>query len=547
MPLIKIDNRELEVEAGITVLQAAERLGIEIPRYCYHPALKIVASCRMCLVKIQGFPKLVPSCSTAVNGVPDERKVDGKYDMVVVTKDQEVRDAQESMMEFLLLNHPVDCPECDQAGECLLQDYSYRYGKSYSRFEYEKRVPPRKDMGPHVLLIATRCILCSRCVRFTQEITGTNELIVKQRGYKSEIDTFPGVSLDNKMSMNTVDICPVGALVSKDFLHKPRNWRYDKVETICPGCSVGCNIQVEYMQENNEIYRIKPVHNPDVNDWWMCDDGRLFYQKYANLKRLEFPQLRRDGALHRANWVEARKSAVENLKKQKEGSIAVVASGFASNEELFLLKKVFSEGLKVKLFAIDDNHPREEDVVYPRFTIKGEKAPNLTGAADMLNTETTFSEILKKIDSGEVKALFYLGGDPQLNMPESVLNTLKKLEYLVVQDISFNAITGMAHTVLAGASAYEKNGTFTNYKHRVQRIRQTIMPPVSAKSDYEILQEIGRMLNVEAPLRPAKMFREIAASVKGYEAMEYEKTREGGMPKTGYQVTPPEKTAIVSR
>ncbi|MEJ2634895.1 MAG: molybdopterin-dependent oxidoreductase [Calditrichia bacterium] len=531
MPLVKIDNRELEVEAGITILEAAKRLDIDIPHYCYHKALKIVASCRMCLVNVQGFPKLVPSCSTTIMSMPEERKIDGKYDMVVSTNDKEVKDAQESIMEFLLLNHPTDCPECDQAGECLLQDYSYEYGKGYSRFEFEKRVPPRKDLGPEVLLIATRCILCTRCIRFTQEVTGTNELVIKQRGYKAEIDTFPGVSLNNKMSMNVVDVCPVGALVSKDFLHKPRNWRYEKIKTVCPGCSVGCNIQVEAFAENNEIYRIKPIFNPDVNEWWMCDEGRLFYHEFRKLQRIEYPMLRSGSELKQVNWREALKSSVDALRKFKPEEIAAVGSGFASNEENFMLKKVFADGLGTANVSLNDKIHKEEDAVFPKFVIKGEKVPNLQGAKDMLGGKTGFSEMLRKIEGGQIKALFYLGGDPRMNLSDKDLEILDKLELLIVQDIRFNPLTDRAHIVLAGASAYEKNGTFTNYQGRVQRIRPAIMPPVTAMTDFEILREIGQILGLEVPVRSKLAFDMIAGQVKDYAGIDYEALKNGGIRK----------------
>ncbi len=531
MPLVKIDNQEMEVAAGITILEAAKSAGIEIPHYCYHPALKIVGSCRMCLVKVTGMPKLVPSCSTTINSVADERKVDGKYDMVVFTKDKEVKDAQESIMEFLLLNHPVDCPECDQAGECHLQDYSYKYGKGYSRFDFEKRVPPRKDLGPEVLLIATRCILCTRCVRFTQEVTNTRELIVKQRGYKAEIDTFPGISLNNKMSMNVVDVCPVGALVSKDFLHKPRNWRYEKIKTICPGCAVGCNIQVETLAENNEIYRIKPVENMDVNQWWMCDEGRLFYHTFEKLSRLEYPKLREGKELKRANWQTALKSVAENLKKFNAAEIGVVGNGFATNEENYLLKKVFGDALRVKDLAVNDKFRKEEDTQFPQFVINGEKLPNRQGAEDILGKTHTFSKLLKKIEKGEIKALYFLGGDPYFQLNEKEQEILKKLDYLVVQDIYHTPLAELAHVVLAGASAYEKAGTFTNYKGRVQRIRPAILPPFSAKADYEILRDLGQVLGADVPVRPKLAFDLIAIDVKEYAGMDYENLKNGGIDK----------------
>ncbi len=529
MPLVKIDGKDLEVAAGTTIFEAAKQLGIEIPHYCYHPALKIVASCRMCLVKVEGFPKLVPSCSTTIGELPPERKVDGKYDMVVWTKDQEVKDAQESIMEFLLLNHPTDCPECDQAGECHLQDYSYQYGKGYSRFDFEKRVPRRKDLGPNVLLIATRCILCTRCVRFTREVTATNELIVRQRGYKAEIDTFPGLSLNNKLSMNVVDICPVGALVSKDFIHKPRNWRYEKTRTVCAGCSLGCNIQIEAMAEDNRIYRIKPLYNAEVNQWWMCDEGRLLYHQFEKLERLEYPRIRKNNELKRANWCEALQAVVEGLKQFSPDEIAVVGNGYATNEENYLLKKVFSEGFGVQKFVLNDKIRKEEDAVFPGFTIKGEKLPNEQGARDMLGRTTTFSDALRKAEKGAVKAIYYLGGDPNLTLSDKEISALQKVEFLVVQDIFSSPLTERAQVVLPGASVYEKDGTFTNFQGRVQRVRPAIMPPLAARPDYEILRDLGKLLNLEMPLRPKKAFDEIAGQVKGYAEMDYPLLGETGV------------------
>ena len=529
MPLVKIDNHELEVEPGTTVLNAAKKLGIEIPHYCYHPALRIVASCRMCLVKVEGYPKLVPACSTTINSVPEERKTDGKYDMVVVTNDKEVKDAQESIMEFLLLNHPVDCPECDQAGECSLQDYSYKYGKGYSRFTFDKRVPPRKDLGPEVLLISTRCILCTRCVRFTQEVSGTRELIVKQRGAKAEIDTFPGISLNNKLSMNVVDVCPVGALVSKDFLYKPRNWRYQKIKTICPGCSLGCSVQIEVLTESNQIARIKPLYNPEVNQWWMCDEGRLLYHNFEKLSRLEYPQIRQDNKLKRTNWRNAFSAVADALKKYASDQIAVVGSGYATNEENYLLRKIFGDILGSKNLSVNDKFVDQEDDVFPGFTIKGQKLPNLQGAQDMLGKKLTFSKILKEIENGQIKLLYYLGGDPNQNFTAKELEILGQLEFLIVQDIQTSALTNLAQVVLAGASPYEKEGTYTNFQGRVQRIRPALMPPLAARPDFEILREIALLLGAEVPLRPKTAFDQLAAEGKEYAGMDYQSLGEQGI------------------
>ncbi len=531
MPLIKIDDQELEVPSGITILEAAKQIGVEIPHYCYHPAMSIVASCRMCLVKVQGMPKLTPACSTRIGEMPPERKVDGKYDMVVITHDEEVKGAHESVLEFLLLNHPVDCPECDQAGECFLQDYTFKYGKAHSRFDFPKRVPPRKDMGPEILLISTRCILCSRCVRFCKEITGTNELMVRQRGANAEIDLFPGESLNNKLSMNVADICPVGALVTKDFLFKPRNWHYQKANSICPGCSVGCNIQIEYLEEDNNIYRIKPVFNADVNEWWMCDDGRLLYHTYQKLNRLEYPSIRKNGELQRGHWRLTLKEVVKKLKEFPAEAVAVVGSGYATNEDNYMLQKFAREGLGVQTVAIDDTFSQEDDIVYKRFTIKGEKVPNYQGALDMLQSELTFSKLLTDIDSGKIKALYWLGGAPVFTLADAQVETLKKLDYLVVQDIQQSPLTEIADVVLAGASAYEKEGTFTNYQSRVQRVRAALMPPRAAKTDFEIFHEFFDILNLGKYLRAKQVFDEIARNIDGYRGMSYTALKDGGLPK----------------
>ncbi len=522
MPLIKINGIEAEVPAGINIIEAAKQLGIEIPHYCYHPGLKVVASCRMCLVKLEGFPKLVPACQTPVREAPPDRKVDGKYDMVITTNDEVVKDAQESILEFLLLNHPVDCPECDQAGECLLQDYTYRYGKDHSRFEFDKRVPPRKDLGPEVLLVTTRCILCSRCVRFTREVTGTNELFIKNRGARAEIEVYPTQSLDNKLSMCVTDICPVGALVTKDFLYKPRNWRYKKTRTICPGCSVGCNVNIEWMEEDNRIYRIKPVYNEKVNQWWACDEGRLLYHTYEKLPRLEFPMVRTNGELQQTNWKQAYQAVIEGLKQYQPEEMAFIGSGFLTNEENFLLQKLAREAFQSSNVAVNDRFVKEDDVLYPRFTIKGEKVPNVQGATDMLQPSTTLNEIFNGLNKGSIKAVYWVGGGATPPLEAEALEALKKAEFLVVQDVATSPITELGTVVLAGATPYEKEGTFTNYQGRVQRIRQVIMPPLAARADFEILEALLDLMDIGVYLRPKKAFDEIAATVRDYQGMNYD-------------------------
>src|SRR3954469_17587664 len=273
MPKITVDGRLIDAKDKQMILQACLDSKVELPYYCYHPGLSIVASCRICLVEVEGIPKLVPSCQTPVR--------DG---MVVHTKGSKTIANQKQVMEYLLVNHPLDCPVCDQAGECYLQDYSYQYGRSQSRFEEDKEKKPKKIVGDHVLLYNDRCIMCTRCVLVTREVSGTSELYVDGRGAKEEIDIFPGKPLNNKLSGNVVDLCPVGALLDRDFLFKQRVWLLKRVPSISPVDSGGENIYLEHNE--GIVYRIKPRYNPDVNTWWISDDTRYSYKPVHDEKRL---------------------------------------------------------------------------------------------------------------------------------------------------------------------------------------------------------------------------------------------------------------------
>src|SRR5688572_529193 len=276
MPKITVDGQAIDAKQGQMVLQACNDAGVAIPQYCYHPGLSIVASCRICLVEVEGLPKLVPACQTPVR--------DG---MVVHATSPKSIANQKQVMEYLLINHPLDCPVCDQAGECLLQDYSYDYGRSISRFEEDKIKNPKKDVGDNVMLYADRCIMCTRCVRFTREVSGTSELFVEGRGHKEEIAIFPGRPVNNKLAGNVVDLCPVGALLVKDFLFKQRVWLLKEVPSISPADSGGENI---YLHHNEGIiYRVKPRYNPDVNQWWISDDTRYSYKAVHEKSRLRRP------------------------------------------------------------------------------------------------------------------------------------------------------------------------------------------------------------------------------------------------------------------
>src|SRR6266513_3416577 len=273
MPKITVDGKLVECKEKQMVLQACLDAGCALPHYCYHPGLSIPASCRICLVEVEGIPKLVPSCQTPVR--------DG---MVVHSKSSKAIANQKAVMEYLLINHPLDCPVCDQAGECYLQDYSYEYGRSQSRFEEDKAKKPKKDVGENIYLYSDRCIMCTRCVRFTREVSGTGELYVDGRGHREEIDIFPGKPCNNKLAGNVVDLCPVGALLDKDFLFKQRVWLLKEVASISPVDAGGENLYLEH--NDGKVWRIKPRYNAEVNTWWISDDTRYSFKPVHDKNRL---------------------------------------------------------------------------------------------------------------------------------------------------------------------------------------------------------------------------------------------------------------------
>src|SRR3954464_10252554 len=301
MPKINVDGKEIDAKAGQMILQACLDAGMPLPHYCYHPGLSIPASCRICLVEVEGLPKLVPSCQTPIR--------DG---MVVHANSSKAIANQKQVMEYLLINHPLDCPVCDQAGECLLQDYSYQYGRSQSRFEEDKSKNPKKDVGDNIYLYTDRCIMCTRCVRFTREVSGTSELFVEGRGHRESISIFPGQPINNKLSGNVVDLCPVGALLDKDFLFKQRVWLLKRTPSISPADSGGENIYLEHNE--GVIYRVKPRLNPDVNQWWISDDTRYGYKGVHDENRLRVAMKTELGGQVATTFGDALDTAVRGLR-----------------------------------------------------------------------------------------------------------------------------------------------------------------------------------------------------------------------------------------
>lgn len=518
MPTFTINNKEITVENGKTILQAAVSNGVKIPHFCYHAHLSIDGCCRMCLVEVEKIPKLTIACNTPV--------ADG---MIVHTESEKVLKARKAVMEFLLVNHPLDCPICDQAGECKLQKYTFEHGIPHSRFRENKR-PGRKrfKIGPRVVFDEERCILCRRCVRFCKEVSKTGELAVFKRGDKSLIDTFPGTSLDNKYSLNTVDICPVGALTSDDFRFKVRVWFLEETNSVCPGCSNNCSIRV--CHRRGKVYRLLPRKNMDINEVWMCDEGRSSYKSIDGNNRLSAPLLLKENKLIEASWDEALGVMADGFRKVKNNEIAGIASPHATNEECYLFAKLIKEvlnskntGFTVPVWQADD------------FLIKEEKAANPQGARELgLNTNGNLSveKMIEEINKGNIKALYIVGSNiiDNLDSKMDILKALTKLDFLALQDTHITDLCSIANVIFPSATFAEKDGTFTSIHGFVQKINRAVPPPDQAKPDLEILCKAAKALGKPFDSsEPHEVMNEIARNVGSYEGVSYDKLNDTGI------------------
>jgi len=507
MPTVIVNNKPVEIAPGekLNCVQVAQRAGDEIPSYCWHKDLSVVASCRMCLVEvgekkpdgtIAMQPKLSPGCQTPV-----------KDGMVIVSNSEKVLAAQKATLEYLLLNHPLDCPVCDQAGECGLQDYSYEYGRGYSRLQEPKNIKPDKDyIGDQITLFTDRCIMCTRCVRFTREISGTAEMQVISRGTHEEIDIFPGEPCNNKLAGNVVDLCPVGALCSKDFLYKQRVWWLKSKNSVCPGCSTGCSITVD--QNEDILYRLKPRENPQAQGSFMCDEGRFGWKYVHSNSRLTQPEQRTGGQTVSRDWTtvqNALKAALKGAQGQGPSKTAFVVSPWATVEEAYLLTKFAKEISATAKVAMGPVRVVGEDDLYPKdvhgnpmqptkFTIRAEKCPNRLGVEAVLKHLTgellTFAAVLDQIGRGEIEQLYVLGGDPEGWISEADVSKLDKLKLLIVQDLLESAASGKAQFVLPGGAWAEKDGTFVNHKGLAQAIHRGLRGPDGSRQDGRILMEL---------------------------------------------------------
>ena len=506
---VKVDDREISVPkmtpdwqgkpAPTTVLQACQHAGVEIPHYCYHPKLPVAGNCRMCLVHV-GLPgRPGPDGKPPVND-DGALKISPKqlgYEpetaqgvigcatgimpgMEIYASSPETKEMREAVLESLLINHPLDCPICDQAGECKLQEYSVDHGQSESKFaEIKVHKPKAVDLGPRITLDAERCILCTRCIRFSSDIADDDALGIVNRGSYSTISTFPGKAFDNNYTLNTADICPVGALTSKDFRFQMRVWFLKETKSLCTSCGTGCNTVIG--SRENKMYRYEPRENNAVNACWMCDTGRLNYKWIGREDRLK--EVRNKD--NKISWERALGEISEKLTEVASGTTAIIASARQTNEELWLLSQ-----LRKKLKAFTDCVSRLGDP--DGFLVNANKNPNSTGALLVGLTTKRIGMRLKRIaegvESGEITTLIVFGEDvTKHGIPP---NMLRKLKLLVVSDILPNATTEQAHYLLPGCSHAEKRGSFTNVKGRVQKFMQALQPPGDARPEWEFLHEI---------------------------------------------------------
>jgi NADH-quinone oxidoreductase subunit G len=476
---ITIDGKPYTVKDGITIIEAIDQAAkCDRPRYCYHPGLSIAGNCRICQVEVEKMPRTVIACNTRV--------AEG---MVIHTKSAKAKESQQVVLEFLLANHPLDCPVCDQAGECKLQDYYMEYGLYDPKFDDEKVKKTKKaiPVGPTIMLDQERCILCTRCVRFGDEITKTNDFGVFNRGDRSELDIYPGKELNNKYSGNVADICPVGALTDRDFRFKMRVWYLGAAESVCPGCSRGCNIFINYERsrpykpEGARVMRLKPRENADVNKWWMCDDGRYGY-KFIDENRL---------LKAKPGWDSALEKTAALLKKSDAARWAVLASPQYSNEELEAVKNLFVDrlGWKNAAYQAPGQEGYEDD-----FLIKKDKNPNTAGAAKLFS-QADITPIIDKARRGELDGLFVFGHDlAKIYGTETLKTVRQKIKTLVYEGWTQNQTADSADMVFPSATYAEKSGHFTNFEGRVQRFKKALEPLGDSWPTLDILKALEARL-----------------------------------------------------
>ncbi|MBI2186990.1 MAG: (2Fe-2S)-binding protein [Acidobacteria bacterium] len=552
---LTLDGQQVTVAKGKTILQAAIEAGISVPYYCYHPGISIDGSCRVCVVKIEKMPKLQTSCSTVCT--------DG---MVVYTREPDVVEARAGVFEFLLINHPLDCPVCDKGGECPLQDFSYTFGPAESRMDFPRRVFDGEgvkgdvDFGPTLMLNRQRCILCTRCVRFMKEIDGDAQIGIVDRGYGSEIATFGERGVHSLLSGNLMDVCPVGAILTKDYRFKSRPWdNPGVVDTICTLCSKGCSTSAwlkgkPEWARGSRLIRMTPRFNPDVNGYWMCDIGRFNYHWIEGDTRLRRPMQRRGATLEAAAWHDVqprlrdhlqqalstavRESGPPSQHRADVGSrrdptasgIRFLVSAHAATEELFVLKEML-QGLlgadALEAVTIAWMRSEKPQPARTKFTVPATDAPNINGARDLgyavgagHEGAADLGELRRAVEGGRVTALYVIDPGPPGSLGDlgwlAAARQNGTLPLLVVQGVVASALTEAADFVLPGATWVEKDAIYANDQGRVQAAARAIAPPGEALEDWQILVNLARALGLTVRYETANdVRRALAATMPG--------------------------------
>ena len=501
---LTIEDTEVSVPKGTSILEAAKFAGITIPHYCYHPGLPVAGVCRMCLVEIEGVPNLQVSCASIA--------ADGQK---VRVYSERAKKARQGVLEFLLINHPLDCPICDQAGECELQNFVFEEGRADSRYSptYAKRFDPVEDFGGDILYVQNRCIMCTRCVRFMEHLADTRIISVQERGDRAFIGVHPDGVLDHPWAGNVVDLCPVGSLLSKDFLHKARAWELDKTASICPGCSQGCNIDIETL--SGTVTRIRPRWNPQVNRYFMCDVGRAEYKKMNPPERIGTPLIR-DGGNHKSVIWDVALAKVATIVDGSGGRAVALVSPFASSESLFLLKQALSGLEFVGAFRVNKVAGEVPLPGVQNLALREERAPNATGAR-MLGYTEDFESALRAVNGASL--LFIL--DEQLaGIPDSALSGAANTIYVgaVLPEVARSANVVLPSTILP-----EEDGSYVNRDGRVQRYHAAKPAPGQARPSRQALSALMSRLNRgEALESAADAFALMTQTEQAFHGLSYE-------------------------
>jgi NADH-quinone oxidoreductase subunit G len=543
---VQIDGVWHQFPRGTRMIEACKQVQVEVPHYCYHPKLSAPGNCRMCLVQMGMPPRPAP-------GQEPQRDENGyesigwmprpviacantvSENMGIRTIGELVQKCREGVMEFLLINHPLDCPICDQAGECRLQEFSVEHGRGVSRFvDMKVKKPKNVDIGPRVRLDDERCIMCSRCIRFMDEVAGDPVLGFTQRGTHTTLTVHPGRLLDSNYSLNTVDICPVGALTSNDFRFQMRVWFLKETKTIDVNCGTGTNITV--WTRGAKPYRITPRRNDDVNSNWMPDSHRLAFHPLYSEARLTEPLAKRDGQHLPISWNEAFSIAGDALKSFEPSRIAIIASGRMTNEELFLAGALAAE-LGSKSLAIVPRTGEADNLL-----VAADRNPNTMGAKLIWNTEdpsAALASIREGVERGEINAVIALGEDLTAEAGFTA-EQLAKVDFLLQVTTLANATGALAHLVLPAAGFTEKRGSMVNLSGRLQRLNRAVEPPASARDDWEILRDLllaftggkNEVFAIE------DIFKVMAENIAPFQNLSLSKIGDFGVPvvETGYQI-----------